>query len=371
MKITCNKEELLQAVRCVQNAITVSSLPILSHILILARENKLELTATNLESTICSYIKAQIDEEGSICLPGTKLYSILRELPTGQVHLETRNSQGLIQMEQIFFSLLAFPGEEFPETPVPLKPSFSLPQDTLKTILEKTMFSAGQDEVRQNLNCVLLEVSPPMGEGKEPLLKAVATDGRRLSLISLPNPSINEFFKVLIPLKSVRQLTKILEKEGEVEIGVEENRVFFNTPRFSFFSQLIDAKFPDYEKVFPKEYRITFEVGKEDIIGALRRISLLTEEQTRLIRFNLKENILSIKATSAGLGSAWEKIPVQIQQKEEIEIGFNAIYLLDALRVMEGEKLEIHLIDQESPGVFHSKTSRNYVYILMPVKLKE
>jgi len=370
VKVICNRDDLLQAVRTVQNALTSTALPVLSHVLILAKEKGGEVIATNLESTIYSNFEADVEEEGNICLPGVKLFSILRELPPGQLSLETRDSEGLIKMEQIFFSLLGLPGEDFPETPAPLKPVFTLPQQVLRMIFEKTMFSAGQDEVRQNLNCVFLETTFPEQKATA-ILKAVATDGRRLSLLTVSDLQISEPFQILIPLRAVRELTKILEKEGEVKVGVEQNRVFFQTHNFSFFSQLIDARFPDYQGVIPRDYRISFKAKREELMAAIRRVSLLTEQQTRLVKFTLKGDSLLINTTSARLGSAYQELSVLTEQKEEIEIGFNATFLLEALRIMEEDLVEVHLIDNESPGVFQPVESQNYLYILMPVKLRD
>ena len=374
MRVLCDRDDILQAIRLAQNAITSTTLPVLSHILLLAEEDRVNVTATNLETTICSSFEAKIEEEGSICLPGAKLYSILRELPPGQVFIETQDSKGIIKMHQIFFSLLGFAGEEFPQVPSPIETVISVPQLTLQEAIEKTMWAAGQDEVRQNLNCVLFEGVLEGEDGKEsPFLRAVATDGRRLSLLLIPDFPVSSPFKVLVPLKSVRQLAKILEKEGDVKIGIEENRVLFQTTKFSFFSQLIDAKFPDYQGVIPKECELSFVVNRENLMAAIRRVSLLSEEQTRLVKFNLKEGVLNINTTSARMGSASERLSVsRIEgRREEIEIGFNAVFLMEALRVIQEEAVQVDLIDHESPCVLYPQGSKNYIYVLMPVKLRE
>ncbi|RLE13717.1 DNA polymerase III subunit beta [Candidatus Aerophobetes bacterium] len=370
MKVICEKDKALEGVRIAQNAITSATLPILSHLLLSAKQKRVEVTATNLETTICSFFEATVEEEGSICLPGEKLYSILRELPPGKFSFETDNTKSFIRMDKISFTLVGISSEEFPEVPPEAKTIFSMPQSTFQEILVKTMFSAGQDEVRQNLNCVLLEAL--FEKEEKPSLRAVTTDGRRLSWITVPYPSISEPFKILIPLKAARELTKILSSEGDIEIGLEENRAFFKTSRFSFFSQLMEAKFPDYRGVIPKDYKVRFEVERDNFIAAIKRVSLLSEQQSRLVRFHLEEDLLDITAASAGVGTALEKLPVKTEGEiRKIEISFNAAFLLEALRVMEGDVIEIRLIDQESPGVFYPKTHRNYMHILMPVKLRE
>lgn len=372
MRIVCEKDKAMEGVRIAQNAITSTTLPVLSHLLLSTSEKAVEVTATNLETTIRSLFEATIEEEGNICLPGSKLYSILRELPSGKFFLETSDTKSIIRMNDVSFTVLGISSEEFPEVPPETEATFSLPQATLQEIFVKTMFAAGQDEVRQNLNCILLESSPENQVEKGSFLRSVATDGRRLSSLITPHPSVPESFKILIPLKAARQLTKILGGEGEVKVGLEENRVYFGTSGFSFFSQLVDAKFPDYRGVIPENYRVSFEVEKNAFMGAIKRTSLLSDEQTRLVKFKLEESTLSISAASAELGSAKEKLPVKVEGEEhEAEIGFNALFLLEVLRVMEGESIQVRLTDQESPGLFCPKGSSNYVHILMPVKLRE
>ncbi|MBC7188799.1 hypothetical protein H5U35_01085, partial [Candidatus Aerophobetes bacterium] len=201
MRVICQKQKALESVRIAQHAITSTTLPVLSYLLLHAREGVIEVQATNLETTICSLFEATVEEEGSVCLPGEKFYSILRELPEGRFYLETEENKTFVKMGEISFTLLGIPKEEFPETSKGGEVMFHLPQKTLLEVLAKTMFSAGQDEVRQNLNCILLEAETPMEEGDGKFaLRAVSTDGRRLSLFNLPEPAAPASFKVLFPL---------------------------------------------------------------------------------------------------------------------------------------------------------------------------
>ncbi|MBE0478433.1 DNA polymerase III subunit beta [Candidatus Aerophobetes bacterium] len=372
MRIVCEKDKALEAVRIAQNAITSTTLPILSHLLLSTDEGRVEVVGTNLETTIGSFFEATVEEQGNICLPGNRFYSILRELPPGELYLEVAQDKCKIKMGEISFTLLGISSEDFPEVPSKLKTACSLSQVSLQEILTKTMFAAGQDEVRQSLNCILLESSSEDQTEGHPFLRAVATDGRRLSSLAIPQSSISTSFKVLLPLKAARQLIKILSGQENVEMGLGESRVSFTTSEFSFFSQLIDANFPDYRGVIPRDYKVSFEIERGIFTDAVKRVSILSDEQTRLVKFKLEDDTLNIAATSAEIGSAQERLPVKIEgERYQIEIGFNALFLLEALRVMEGETVKVHLIDQESPGAFYPKSPYNHIYILMPVKLRE
>ncbi len=365
MKITCNKEDILEALRPVQNALTSTTLPILSHILMSAKKKLVELTATNLETTIRANFACEIEEEGQICVPGEKIFSIVRELPQGEIYLETEENRLTLKCKEATFNLLGLSITEFPEFPSMGKESFSLPQITLKDMFQKTIFAASTDETRQNLNGIHLE-----GETEKLKLTLIATDGRRLALIKIPY-SIKSPLKALIPLQAVQQLLRILGREGEVEIGLGENQIFFRTPQTLLISQLIDAKFPDYERVFPEGYNISILVEREKLLGAIRRVSLLSEEKSHLLKFNLKEEKLHISAVSAEVGSAYEEIPVKVERRGEIEIGFNSVYLTDFLKAIGTNLVRVRLIDWQNPGVLHPETGEDYAYVVMPIKIRE
>ena len=363
MKIACAKEDILEALRPVQNALTSTTLPILSHILMVAKKELVELTATNLETTIRSNFSGKVEEEGEICMPGEKIFSIVRELPPVEIYLETEENRLTIKCKEATFNLLGLSSSEFPESPSIGKESFSLPQVTLREMFQKTVFAASTDETRRNLNGIYLE-----GGGKE--LKLIATDGRRLAFIKIPY-SIESSLRALIPLQAVQQLLRILGREGEVKIGLGENQIFFRTPQTLLISQLIDAKFPDYERVFPQEYNIEILVEREKLLGAVRRVSLLSEEKSHLLKFNLRGEKLHISSVSPEIGSAYEEIPVKVERGGEIEIGFNSAYLIDLLKVIGTNLVRVRLIDLESPGVLYPEAGEDYAYVVMPIKIRE
>lgn len=365
MKINCKREDFLESIQVVQNALTSTALPVLSYVLLEAGPEKITLTTTNLETTIRSSFPAQVEGEGEICLPGDKLFYILRELPSAPVALEIEKSKATIRCKKAMFQLLGFSAEDFPEVPQTMvEKFFSLSQEELRQMIQRTVFAASRDETHQNLNGAYLEV-------EEKDARLVATDGRRLSFVhlSLASSSLSSG-EAIIPLRALQQLARILSGDKEVKIGVSERQIFFEMDRILFISQLVDAKFPDYRKVIPTEFSIAILADRDDFLRSVRRVSLLTDEKSRLLKLKLKENTLLISAEAAELGYACEEIDVRRERGEEIEIGFSSAYLLDILRNMEKGEIRIELTDSEGPGVIKPSENKDHICVLMPVRLR-
>jgi len=358
----------------VQNALTSTTLPVLSHILMMAKGEVVKLVATNLETTIQSSFSGEVLEEGEICLPGNKIFEILRELPPQKVGIEIENSRAIIKCGRSTFQLLTLEASEFPEIPkLGEEKTFLFPQEKLREMVQKTSFAASLDETRPGLNGVYLSIE----EGR---MRMVATDGRRLALIrtleALKNvPEV----KTIIPLRALHQLIRILGQGEEVKMGIGKHQAFFEPclkegrlTQILLISQLIEAEFPDYERIIPGQYKIAITVDKEEFSRAIRRVSLLSNEKSRLLKFKLKENLLSISANTPEIGSSYEELTVQREGEESIGIGFNSTYLLDGLKNMEGE-VRFELTDSVSPGVIKPAAggSEDYIYIVMPIRIEE
>jgi len=233
------------------------------------------------------------------------------------------------------------------------------------TLLEKTFFSASQDETRPNLNGVYLETRK--GE-----LRMVATDGRRLSLVRTPlTQEPPTLLKVIIPLKAVRELSKLLKDEAEIALSLGEHQIFFMLQETTLISQLIEAKFPNYEEVIPSEGKISLGISRREFLDATRRVSLLSDTKSRLVKLSLKGNILSLSARTPELGSAYEELEVERKGEGDLEIGFNSTYLMDALRAMEEEKVNLELTDPLSPGVIRPLEREDFTYVVMPIRIEE
>ncbi len=364
MKIIFKRNEISEGVGIVGHALTSTSLPILSHILMVAESDSVRLTATNLETTIRCVVPAQVEEGGEICISGEKFSSIVRQLSPLPVRFKTEETRVAIRCGRAKFNLLGLPATEFPEYPQPGEIDFSLPESDLKQMIQKTIFAVSTDETRRSLNGIYLE-------GEEGILRMISTDGRRLALVSTSLPSISSLVRVLIPLKGAQQLLRILEDGGEVKIGISENQVFFHTPRTLLISQLIAAKFPDYQQVIPHKSNTIILVDRLKLLSAIRRCSILSEEKSHLLRFKLQDDLLSLTGSEPELGDAYEEVSVESEGKKELEVGFNSAYLVEALKVISEEKVELELIDSASPGVLRGEKEKNYLYVLMPIRIEE
>ena len=364
MKFICKKEDFLEGMRVAQNALTSTTLPILTHVLMVAKEGRVSLTATNLETTIRSSFPSQVQEEGEICLPGDKILDILRELPPGEVNLNTSDTKATISCEKATFHLLGLSSDEFPEIPsVEAKQTFSLPSENLREMIQRTAFAASRDETRQNLNGVYLEAGD-----KE--LKMVATDGRRLAFIRIPLALSEQIrAEVIIPLPALQQLVRILGEEKEVKIGISQRQIFFQMEPVLLISQLVEAKFPNYREVIPPGYNIAILTDRDQLYSAVRRVSLLADEKSRLVKFKLEGNVLWVSASAPEMGQAREEVAVRMEEKGEIEIGFNSTYLLDVFKNLGEGEIRLELTDPVSPGLIRPGGGKDYINVVMPVRL--
>ena len=374
MRIVCERKDFLEGVQIVQNALTSSALPILSYILLEAEEGRINLTATNLETTIRSSFAAHIEEdlegrlekERKICLPGDKIFAILRELPPSKINLEIEETKVTIKCENSTFQLLGFSSEEFPEVPqIEEGKVFSLPQKEFRQMIQRTIFAASRDETRQNLRGAYFEM------GKKEV-RMVATDGRRLAFTRSSLAPLNILsIGVIIPLQALGQLLRVLGEEKEVKIGVSERQIFFQMDSILLISQLIEAEFPNYRNIIPAEFKLAILADKDDLLRSIRRVSLLADEKSRLLRFKLKKNTLLISANAPEAGYAYEELAVRREGEEEMEIGFSSAYLLDIFKDLGEGEVRLELTDSEKPGVIRPGKDKDYICLIMPIRLKE
>ncbi|MFH1460139.1 MAG: DNA polymerase III subunit beta [Candidatus Omnitrophota bacterium] len=368
MKIKTTKNVLANAVQTVEGAVaTKTTLPILSNILIEAHKEKLIFNATDLDIGIIYQAVADVQEEGNITIPAKRFSDIVRELPEGDVIITVRKNYNMvIDSQACSFRLIGLPKEEFPTIPkFTNKENITLEQKLLKKLLKKVSFSMSRDETRYVLNGTLFML-------KNKTLRLVATDGRRLALVEIKQSLEIEKKEVIIPVKTINELNKILQEEGQVKIIFTNNQVAFEFDGTTIISRLIEGEFPNYEQVIPKtkEKQEKIQIGKNQMLAAVKRASLFTSADSQSIKIDVFKNKLVISKTTPDIGEVKEEIPMEYKGKE-ITVGFNPNYLLDVLKVLQEENIDFEVIDAEKPGVFRESFDEKgeYLYIVLPMQL--
>ena len=363
MKIECDKDTLLKGVSTTQNAIsTRSTLPILSNILLETDKEKLVITGTDLDIGIVVELQVKVMATGSITIPAKKFLDIIKELPDSRITLSVRkNNMMHIVCENSQFKIMGIPKDDFPKLPeFKDRPSLTLEQSLLKTMLNMTAFAISRDETRYILNGVYMLV-------KKNIIRMVATDGRRLALIErgidLPKPMDK---KVIIPVKTVQELQRNLKDVGKVDIFFGENQVMFDFDGLLVISRLIEGEFPNYEQVIPKESTGKVVVDRERLLLATRRASLLTSQDSQGIKLDIEKGKLVISKQSPDIGEAREELDVEYSGPN-FSIGFNPSYIIDVLKNMEEQSIGLELETPEKPGVIRTKDK--YVYVVLPMQL--
>ena len=375
MNFEIHKKEFLKGLSLMQSvAGRKTTLPILSHILIEGEKNSIYLTGTDLETGIREELTATVQQGGKVSVSAKKLYEIIRELPEEMIHIKKKENHWItLQCGKSIFNLAGLDPDEFPSLPTYQDEYFSkVSTHLMKEMIEKTVFAASNEESRYHLNGVLFSQSQ---QGTKVVLRMVATDGHRLSLIDRENQAIRGIEKgIIIPKKGVLEIKKIMgdqDGEEEIESYFDQTHGFFKMGKSLMVIRLIDGEFPEYDQVIPKGNDKKIIMQKERIYGCLRRVSTMASERVEGIKLSLKRNSIELNSYHQDFGDAKEEVEVSYEGPP-IEIGFNARFLMEALNVMDMDEVMMELKDEGSPGILKplsTTESSNQICIIMPMRI--
>jgi len=367
MKFTATREQILGPLQAVIGVVErKQTMPVLANVLLAAKGSRLSVTGTDLEVELVASGEVNVGQAGEITVPGRKLLDIAKALPDKASVTVTLDGERLkLTAGRSRFTLSTLAAAEFPVVEsVSAQQTLTLPQAELGRLISKTHFSMAQQDVRYYLNGTLLET-----DGK--LLRTVATDGHRLAIAEAPlatgGKAINAQ-QVIVPRKGILELQRILTGEGEVEITIGSNHIRLQIGDIRFTSKLIDGKFPDYGRVIPASPGKTVVIERDALRAALQRTAILSNEKYRGVRVSLAKNAMRLQAHNPEQEEAQDEVEIDYKG-EEIEIGFNVTYLLDALTAIDTETVELGLTDSNSSCLIRSPGTMQSRYVVMPMRL--
>lgn|SRR5579885_1465295 len=377
MGLVIERASLLTALSLVQGIVERrTTVPILGHVLIEPQGNSLNLSATDLEVGIRTQIPCKSGKDKNLTLNARKLFEIVREAEGDEVKLDSLDGDWVeLRCGRAKFKMMGLDPRSFPAMPDAARPEsgpakkvkaeLNIPASVLATMIDKTIFSVSPDEARYNLSGVLVESA---GENK---VRMVATDGHRLSMIQRDAPGFKIESGVIIPRKGLQELRKLLEQTGEEEtrLSIDGQLAYLKRGGTEVSMRLVEGEFPDYQGVLPKTSRHQVTIGRDELLAAIKRASIFSNERYHGIKFSLSPGVLTVSSTSPEMGEASEALDVNFKG-EEFSIGFNGNYLRDVLAVIPAEaEVYLGLSDDTSPGVVRTPADSEYTYVVMPMRL--
>ncbi|WP_375427271.1 DNA polymerase III subunit beta [uncultured Sphingomonas sp.] len=370
MKATIERATLLKGLSHVQSVVERrNTIPILSNVLLDARDGALRMMATDLDLQINESVAADVDQPGAITVSAHTLFDIARKLPEGsQVQLAAADGRMTIMAGRARFSLGTLPRDDFPviaEGELPTK--FELPAETLKQVIDKTRFAISTEETRYYLNGIFFHISEDAGQ---PVLKAAATDGHRLARVTMPRPEGSDGMPdVIVPRKCVAELRKLLDEvDGSVGVSLSPTKIRFDLGQAVLTSKLIDGTFPDYSRVIPTGNDKILRLDPQSLKESVDRVATIATEKTRAVKMALDRDKVTLSVTSPENGTAAEEVPGDYTSSS-FEIGFNSRYLLDILGQIDGDTVEVHLNDAAAPTLIRENDKSAALYVLMPMRV--
>src|SRR6056300_1224944 len=368
MHFVISREALLKPLQLVSGVVERrQTLPVLSNVLLVLNNDELSLTGTDLEVELVGRTRVDTAHtHGAVTVPARKLLDICKALADdAMVEVSLDEKKLLVKSGRSRFTLVTLPSSEFPNVEEePDTFSLTLPQKKLGELIDSTSFAMAQQDVRYYLNGMLIEVSPDY-------LRVVATDGHRLAMQTEGMKSdVSETTGVIIPRKGVLELSRLLSdgEDEDINLVIGTNHIRATMANFTFTSKLVDGKFPDYNRVLPKGGDKNVIAGREQLRDSLNRTAILSNEKFRGIRLILSNDELKIIANNPEQEEAEETVPVEYKG-DSVEIGFNVIYLVDVLNVLDTDNVHIIVSDPNSSALLQSSDSSNAIYVVMPMRL--
>ncbi|CAN5408362.1 DNA polymerase III subunit beta [soil metagenome] len=342
------------------------TLPILANVLIRKTGAQLQFTTSDLEIQIRTTAELDGDEGDFTTTVGArKLIDVLRSMPSDQtVSLESAQNKLILKGGKSRFTLQTLPAEDFPlvQEAASFGPVFSVPQKVLKELLNQVSFAMAVHDIRYYLNGILF-----VAEGKQ--LSLVATDGHRLAFSSATLDVEVPKQEVILPRKTVLEMQRLLsDKEGAIEMQFAGNQAKFSFEGMEFVTKLVEGKFPDYNRVIPKNHKNIITLGRAPLLASLQRTAILTSEKFKGVRLNIEPGTLRVASNNAEQEEAVDELDIDYDG-DAIEIGFNVTYLIDALNNMNQDMVKIELADSNSSALLTIPDNAAFKYVVMPMRI--
>ncbi len=365
--LKATQEKVLSALQSVAGIVERRhTLPILANVMIRKTGSQIQLTTSDLEIQIRTSAVLDGDAGNFTTTVGArKLIDILRTMPSDQsVSLESSQNKLILKGGKSRFTLQSLPAEDFPlvQEAANFGPVFSVPQKTLKALLSQVSFAMAVHDIRYYLNGILF-----VAEGKQ--LSLVATDGHRLAFSSATLDVEVPRQEVILPRKTVLEMQRLLsDKEGAIEMQFAGNQAKFSFEGMEFVTKLVEGKFPDYNRVIPKNYKNIITLGRTTLLASLQRTAILTSEKFKGVRLNIEPGTLRVASNNAEQEEAVDELDIDYAG-DAIEIGFNVTYLIDALTNMEQDMVKIELADSNSSALLTIPDDAAFKYVVMPMRI--
>ncbi len=371
MQFDINRDLLLKSLNFVQGVVEKkNTLPILSNVLLNLKKDKLEIVATDLDLIFYDEISdLKVTQEGNTTTSANVLFDILRKIPTGtEINFSLKNENKLsLKSKNSDFNLLCLPSSNFPTFDDKFEnEKIEIDKKRFLSLLNKTKISISNDDTRHYLNGIFLHATE---SNKNTFLTGVATDSHRLSSSSILVDNIKNFNSIIIPRKTVFQLCTLLDNiEDKLFIQVSSNKIKFSLGKINLISKVIDGKFPDYQKVVPKENSKTLTVASSDFINSVERVASVSIDRKEGVKLEISRDKLRLSVNSTNSGDGNEVVAAKYDG-EEIAIGFNSKYLIDIASEIEDKNLVFSLKNSTSPVLVFDNSDKNSFYVIMPMKI--
>lgn len=363
MKIVCTKSNLAKGVGIVSKAVpSKTTMPILECILIDASTDVIKLTANDMELGIETVIEGEIIDRGIIALNARIFSEIVRKLPDNEIVIETdTNHQTMITCEKAKFNIAAQSGEDFSYLPVIEKEDYiTVSEFTLKEVIRQTIFSIADNDTNKMMTGELFEID-------ENVLKVVSLDGHRISIRKIELKESYSSKKVIVPGKTLQEISKIIGGEAEVEVDISftKNHIVFEFDKTVVVSRLIEGEYFKIDQMLSSDYETKVKINKKELLNCIDRATLLIKEgDKKPIIINIGDESMELKIKSQ-VGSMDEEIMITKEGKD-LMIGFNPKFLIDALRVIDDEEVDLYFMNAKAP-CFIKDENQNYIYLILPV----
>lgn len=377
MKLRMGREELLTGLQRVQGVVEKrNTMPILSNILIEAKQEGVEIVATDLEIGMRGHYKATVEKPGGITVSARKLYEIIKELAVGEIEIASgENNWTTIHAGKSQFKIVGLPSTDYPALPtIEREGLIPLAGAGFLELIRKTLFAAGDNDARYILNGLLVTL---ITSEKKTILRLVGTDGHRLAVAEQEVGKAGakgapQEIKAIIPKKAAHEMQRLLEEGGDGEplIGFTKNLMIFRKSGLLLTSRLMEGNYPNYQQVIPKEKESGGKIGvnRGELESALRRVSVLSRDKASAVKVSFAHGQMTLFSSNPDLGEATEELPARYEG-EALITGFNARYLLDVLGVMDGETISLQMDNPLSPCLIQESDSPGFKCVVMPIKI--